>query len=75
MKRYIRSDSDLTHIWEVGQHVRYLADDGFFGTTWHSGTVSEVYPNKVIVDIPDISNHVAFYKGVNLDSLYPEYNF
>ena len=39
------------------------------------GTVKETYQNHIIVDIPEISDHMWFEKGVNIGDVYPENNF
>ena len=62
--------SDLTHLFYVGQPVRYLCDG-----KRHKGKVKEVYVDHIIVDCPDISDHIWFARDYNLDCLYPEYNF
>jgi hypothetical protein len=68
--------ANLTHLFKVGQKVRYLSDDDFGGrATWHKGTVTQTYEDHIIVDIPDISDHMWFEEGLGLDKLYPEYNF
>ena len=74
MKWYIKASSDLTHLWKVGQPVRYYSDE-FGGSPWHKGVVTEVYTDHVIVSCPDISDHLWFEPDFNLDQLYPEYNF
>ena len=69
---------NLTHIWKVGQEVRYLLDEEVrFGgkATWHKGTVTDVFEDHILVDIPDISDHIWFEEDFGLDKLYPEYNF
>lgn len=62
--------SNLTHLWKVGQKIRYNCEGN-----WYKGEVKEVYPDHLIVDCPDISDHLWFESGLNLDCLYPEYNF
>lgn len=62
--------SDLTHLFSVGQKVRCDMDGVF-----HKGTVREIYEDHIIVDIPDISDHCWFENDLNMDCVYPEYNF
>ena len=62
--------ADLTHLFYVGQPVRYLCEK-----QWHRGKVKETYADHIIVDCPDISDHIWFAYDCNLDCLYPEYNF
>jgi len=66
----LAESADLTHLWKVGQPVRYR-DSG----RYYRGTVREVYPDYVLVDCPEISDHLRFEPDFNLDRLYPEYNF
>lgn len=39
------------------------------------GIVTEVHDDHIIVDIPEINNHCWFEEGLNLDCVYPIYNF
>lgn len=67
--------SDLTHIFKVGQAVVWVVDE--FDTVTpakHNGTVTETYPDHIIVDIPAVCDHCYFDHGL-LDTLYPAYNF
>lgn len=62
--------SDLTHLFNVGQKVKCNMDGIFY-----EGTVKETYVNHIIVDIPRISDHCWFENGINMDDVYPDYNF
>lgn len=62
--------SDLTHLFSVGDKVQCKVDHIFF-----KGTVKETYQNHIIVDIPEISDHMWFENGVNIGDVYPENNF
>lgn len=61
---------NATHLFKVNQPVRYNCDG-----KWYKGTVKEIHDDHIIVDIPDISNHMWFEEDFNMDTLYPEYNF
>ena len=65
-----KSMADLTHLFRTEQKIRY-PDTG----KWHKGKIKETYPDHVIVDIPDISDHCWFEENFNLEYLYPECNF
>ena len=74
--------ADFTHLWKVGQKIRYASKDeelewatGQEKVTWYKGTVKEVYPDHLIVDVPDICDHLWFQDNFNLNALYPEDNF
>lgn len=62
--------SDLTHLFKVGQKVAVKMDTDFF-----AGTVKETYEDHIIVDVPEISDHCYFERGLNLGDVYPECNF
>lgn len=62
--------TDLTHLWKPGQACIAILDG-----VKHPGTVKEVFPDHVIVDLPRISDHVWFMTDCNLEDLYPAYNF
>ena len=62
--------ANLTHLFKIGQKVKCNLDGKI-----HNGTVKEIYPGYIIVDIPDVSDHCYFENGFNMDCVYPDYNF
>ena len=62
--------ADLNHLFHLHQPVRCRLDERFY-----KGTVAEIYPNHIIVDIPGVSDHCWFENGLNIGDVYPEYNF
>lgn len=62
--------SDLTHLFQINQRVRCNMDG-----TFYNGVVKETYPDHIIVDISEISDHCWFGQRFNMDCIYPEYNF
>lgn len=64
--------ADLTHLFKIEQKIRYYDPDT---GKWHKGKIKETYPDYVIADIPDISDHCWFEENFNLEYLYPENNF
>lgn len=62
--------ADMTHLWKVGQPIRCRMDGVLY-----KGTIKEVFPDHVLVDVPEISDHIWFEEGLNMGDLYPEYNF
>ena len=62
--------ADLSHLYKTGQKVRCNMEGNFY-----NGTVKETFPDHIIVDIPDISDHCWFENGFNIGDVYPEYNF
>lgn len=57
-------------IFKVGQKVVCRMDGDL-----HKGTITKVFKDHIIVDIPEVSDHCWFEEGLNLDDVYPEYNF
>ena len=66
--------ANLTHLFKIGENVKYVVND-FDEKRIYDGTVKEVAADHVLVDIPEISDHMWFEEGMNLDMLYPAYNF
>ena len=66
--------ANLTHLFKEGQKVRHIIND-FEGKRCYKGEVKEVFEDHLIVSIPELSDHLWFEEGFNLDTLYPEYNF
>ena len=64
--------SNLTHLLTVGKKVKCKdPDTGSF----YDGTVKETYSDHIIVDVPEICDHMWYESGFNLDCIYPDYNF
>ena len=64
---------DKTHIFHVGQKVRvFVADD--IWQKWHKGTVKETHEDYILVDVPDICDHMQ-YENDYIGDVRPEYNF
>ena len=62
--------ANLIHLFKIGQKVKCNFDETFF-----DGTVREVYPDYILVDVPQISNHCRYENEINICDVYPEYNF
>lgn len=62
--------SDLIHLFKTGQKVRCKLDGNFY-----SGTVKEIFMDHIIVDIPEINDHCWFGTGINIEDVFPDYNF
>lgn len=68
--------SDLTHLFKVGQKVKVRAEDDFTGIVkFYDGTVTETYVDHIIVDVPQVSPHMWYQHGLNLEDVFPDYNF
>lgn len=46
--------ADLNHLFHLHQPVRCRLDGRFY-----KGTVAEIYPDHIIVDIPGVSDHAG----------------
>lgn len=62
--------SNLTRLFTIGQIVRCRMDKKFY-----KGIVKETYPDHIVVDIPESSEHCWFENDFNMDCVYPECNF
>lgn len=62
--------SNLTRLFTIGQIVQCRMDKKFY-----KGIVKETYPDHIVVDIPEISEHCWFENDFNMDCVYPECNF
>ena len=62
--------ANLTHLFHTEQKVMCNTE---IGLLW--GTVKEVYEDHIIIDIPEISDHMWYEEGWNLSEVYPEDNF
>lgn len=62
--------ANLTHLFKVNQEVKVD-----FEGTFYPGTVKETYEDHIIVDVPEISDHMWYEEDLNLDKVFPEYNF
>lgn len=62
--------ANLTHLFKENQKVKCN-----YAGKMHAGVVKEVYEDHIIVSVPDISEHMWYANGLNMDEIYPDYNF
>lgn len=62
--------SNLMHLFKVNQKVKCNVDGKFF-----NGTVKETYEDHIIIDVPEISDHMWYEEGLNIGDVYPDYNY
>ncbi len=67
--------ADLTHLYSVGQKVKCRFSDFETRQRFLDGTVTETAPDHLIIDVPEVSDHCWYEEGVNLDCVFPSYNF
>ena len=48
--------SNLTHLFKIGQVVKCKFDNNYY-----TGTVKETYPDHIIVNVPEVSDHCQRY--------------
>ena len=53
--------ANLDHLFHLYQPVRCRMDGKFY-----KGTVVEIYPDHIIVDIPGVSDHCWFENDLNI---------
>ncbi len=56
----------IKNLFHVGQKVECRLDEKFY-----SGTVTEVYDDYIIVDVPEVSDHCWFEENFNIGCVYP----
>lgn len=56
----------IKNLFHVGQKVECRLDEKFY-----SGTVTEVYNDHIIVDVPEVSDHCWFEENFNIGCVYP----
>ena len=56
----------IKNLFHVGQKVECRLDEKFY-----SGTVTEVYDDHIIVDVPEVSDYCWFEENFNIGCVYP----
>lgn len=57
--------SNLMHLFKVNQKVKCNVDGKFF-----NGTIKETYEDHIIIDVPEISDHMWYEEGLNIGDVY-----
>lgn len=63
----------LNHLFKINQRVVYIADD-FDGSTKWNGIVTQIESDHMIITTDD-GMKLWIEEDVNLDCVYPAYNF
>lgn len=58
--------ANLKHLFTVGQPVKCKLEGAVY-----EGTVTEIYSDHVIVNVPKISEHCWFEEGFNMNCIFP----
>ena len=67
--------SDLTHLFKVGQKVRYMNTDFDAVNIAIPCVVKETYPDHLIITDLETNTDLWIEPGFNLGCVYPEYNW
>ena len=69
--------ADLTHLFKVGQEVKIKNDDfdNVDGISFDNGVVKETYADHIIVTNIEIDVNGWYEEGLNINKIFPKYNF
>lgn len=66
---------DLRSLFKVGQRVKCRNKDFDRLKDFDDGIVKEVYKDHIIVYLTEFDINIWCQENLNLDRIYPEYNF
>ena len=66
--------SDLTHLFKVGQKVKYKNNDFDAVKKFIPCIVKETYVDHIIITDTETETDLWIEPGFNLDCVYPDYN-
>ena len=67
--------ADLTHLFKVGQHVKYKNDDFDAVKKFISCIVKETYPDHIIITDTETNTDLWCEEGLNMDCVFPDYEY
>lgn len=67
--------SDLSHLLKVGQKVKYRKDDFDAIKRFSDCIVKKVYSDHAIITDLETDTDLWVEEGINMDCVYPDYNF
>lgn len=67
--------TNLTHLFHVGQKLKIRNDDFDSLQKFDDGIVKEAHEDHIIVTETKTNTDGWYEEGLNIDLLYPEYNF
>lgn len=67
--------SDLSHLFKIGQKVKYKNDDFDAIKKFSDCIVKETYKDHIIITDLETNTDLWVQEGFNMDLVYPEYNF
>ena len=67
--------ANLTHLFKVGQKVRYKNDDFDAVKKFTDCVVKETYTDHIIITDLETNTDLWIEEGFNMDCVFPIYNF
>ena len=67
--------TNLTHLFKVGQKVKVKNDDFDAREKFSDAVVTLVEEDHVIARELETDTKLHFYEGINLEMVFPDYNF
>ena len=67
--------ANLTHLFKVGQKVRYKNDDFDAVKKFTDCVVKETYTDHLIITDTETNTDLWIEEGFNMDCVFPVYNF
>ena len=67
--------ANLTHLFKVGDKVKYRNDDFDAVQKFSDGVVKEVHADHIIVNLTGCGVDMWCEEGLNMDCVYPACNF
>lgn len=67
--------ADLTHLFEIGQHVKYRNDDFDAVKKFIPCVVKETYPDHIIITDTETNTDLWCEEGLNMDCVFPDYEY
>ncbi len=65
----------LTHLFEIGQHVKYKNDDFDAVKKFIPCVVKETYPDHIIITDTETNTDLWCEEGLNMDCVFPDYEY
>ena len=66
--------ADLTHLFKVGQHVKYKNEDFDAVNKFVPCIVKETYPDHIIITDTETNTDLWCEEKFNMDCVFPDYN-
>lgn len=67
--------ADLTHLFKVGQHVKYKNEDFDAVNKFVPCIVKETYPDHIIITDTETNTDLWCEEGFNMDCVFPDYEY